>query len=110
MLHFIFVYAGNTFYVKGHYLYEHNNGHLAMSKDNRLGAVRYGVQALERIPGVIAQYQERNAKLAQDIAEYQRIAGKPWGKEDDLKGLKTELDALEKQIQASLDETTKNMP
>ena len=104
------VYAGNTFYVKGHYLYEHNNGHLAMSKDNRLGAVRYGVQALERIPGVIAQYQERNAKLAQDIAEYQRIAGKPWGKEDDLKGLKTELDALEKQIQASLDETTKNMP
>ena len=68
------------------------------------------MQALERIPGVIAQYQERNAKLAQDIAEYQRIAGKPWGKEDDLKGLKTELDALEKQIQASLDETTKNMP
>ena len=104
------VYAGNRFYVKGHYLYEHNNGHLAMSKDNRLGAVRYGVQALERIPSVVAQYQERNQKLQQDIAEYQRIAGKPWGKEDDLKGLKTELEALEKQIQASLDETTKNMP
>ena len=104
------VYAGNRFYVKGHYLYEHNNGHLAMSKDNRLGAVRYGVQALERIPSVVAQYQERNQKLQQDIAEYQRIAGKPWGKEDDLKGLKAELETLEKQIQASLDETTKNMP
>ena len=28
------VYAGNRFYVKGNYLYEHNNGKLAMSKDN----------------------------------------------------------------------------
>ena len=104
------VYAGNRFYVKGHYLYEHNNGHLAMSKDNRLGAVRYGVQALERIPSVVQQYQERNQKLQQDIAEYQRIAGKPWGKEDDLKGLKAELEALEKKIQESLDETTRNVP
>ena len=104
------VYAGNRFYVKGHYLYEHNNGHLAMSKDNRLGAVRYGVQALERIPSIVAQYQERNHKLQQDIAEYQRIAGKPWGKEDDLKGLKAELEVLEKKIQESLDETTRNVP
>ena len=104
------VYAGNRFYVKGHYLYEHNNGHLAMSKDNRLGAVRYGVQALERIPSVVAQYQERNQKLQQDIAEYQRIAGKPWGKEEDLKGLKAELEVLEKKIQESLDETTRNVP
>ena len=104
------VYAGNKFYVKGNYLYEHNNGKLAMSKDNRLGAVRYGVNALEKIPGVIAQYQERNEKLRADIAEYERIAGKPWGKEDELKGLKKEMEALDAKIRESLDETTKNMP
>ena len=104
------VYAGNTFYVQGHYLYEHNNGKLAMSKDNRLGAVRYGVQALEKIPGIIQQYQKRNEQLAKDIAEYQRIAGKPWGKEDDLKAMKHDLEALDKKIQASLDETTRNIP
>ena len=104
------VYAGNKFYLQGHYQYEHNNGKLAMSKDNRLGAVRYGVQALEKIPGYIRQYQERNEKLQQDIAEYQRIAGKAWGKEDDLKDLKHEMEALEKKIQASLDATTQNMP
>ena len=104
------VYAGNKFYVKGNYLYEYNNGKLAMSKDNRLGAVRYGVNALEKIPGVIAQYQERNEKLRADIAEYERIAGKPWGKEDELKGLKKEMEALDAKIRESLDETTKNMP
>ena len=104
------VYAGNKFYVKGNYLYEHNNGKLAMSKDNRLGAVRYGVNALEKIPGVIAQYQERNEKLRADIAEYERIAGKPWGKEDELKGLKKEMEALDAKIRESLDETTKNIP
>ena len=103
------VYAGNRFSVKGHYGYEFNNGHLAMSKDNRLGAVRYGVQALERIPGIIAQYQERNEKLKTDIAEYQRIAGKTWCKEDELKALKHELDELDKKIQASLDETNKSV-
>ena len=104
------VYAGNKFYVKGNYLYEHNNGKLAMSKDNRLGAVRYGVNALEKIPGVIAQYQERNEKLRVDIAEYERIAGKPWGKENELKGLKKDMEALDAKIRESLDETTKNMP
>ena len=104
------VYAGNRFYVKGNYLYEHNNGKLAMSKDNRLGAVCYGVNALEKIPGVIAQYQERNEKLRADISEYERIAGKPWGKEVELKGLKKEVEALDKKIRESLDENTKNMP
>ena len=104
------VYAGNKFYLQGHYQYDYNNGKLAMSKDNRLGAVRYGVQALEKIPGYIRQYQERNEKLRQDIAEYQRIAGKAWGKEDELKGLKHEMEVLEKKIQASLDATTQNLP
>ena len=104
------VYAGNKFYLQGHYQYEYNNGKIAMSKDNRLGAVRYGVQALEKIPGYIRQYQERNEKLQQDIAEYQRIAGKAWGKEDELKDLKHEMEALEKKIQASLDATTQNLP
>lgn len=104
------VYVGNKYYVKGHYLYEHNNGKLAMSKENRLGAVRYGVQALAKIPSYIEQHQERNKKLTADISEYERIAGKPWGKEDDLKALKKELEALEKKIQESLDETVASMP
>ena len=104
------VYAGNKFYLQGHYQYEHNNGKLAMSKDNRIGAVRYGVMALEKIPGYIQQYRERNEKLQQDIAEYGRIAGKTWPKENDLKDLKKEMEELDKKIQQSLDQTSQNMP
>ena len=104
------VYAGNKFYLKGHYQYEYNNGKLAMSKDNRLGAVCYGVNALEKIPGYIQQYKERNEKLHQDIAEYERIAGKPWGKEEELKALKHDMEKLDKQIQAGLDAASKLQP
>ena len=104
------VFAGNRFYVQGHYQYEFNNGHLAMSKDNRLGAVRYGVQALDKIPSYIAQYEERNRKISEDISEYERIAGKAWPKEEELASLKHDMEELDKKIQASLDETVKSLP
>ena len=104
------VFAGNRFYIQGHYQYEFNNGHLAMSKDNRLGAVRYGVQALDKIPSYIAQYEERNRKISEDISEYERIAGKAWPKEEELASLKHDMEELDKKIQASLDETVKSLP
>ena len=104
------VYAGNKFWLQGHYQYSYNNGKIAMSKDNRLAAVRYGVNALEKIPEYIKQYQERNEQLRQDIAEYERIAGKAWSKEDELKSLRKEMDELDKKIQASLDATTAAAP
>ena len=103
-------YVGNKFWLQGHYRYEHNNGKIAMSKDNRLAAVRYGVNALEKIPGYIKQYEERNEKLRQDIVEYERIAGKAWGKEDELKSLRKEMEELDKKIQATLDATNAVAP
>ncbi len=104
------VFAGNKFWVQGHYQYEHNNGKLAMSKDNRAAAVCYGVNALEKIPGYIRQYEERNVKLRQDIAEYERIAGKAWGKEEELKSLRHDMEELERKIQDSLDKTKASQP
>ena len=104
------VYAGNKFWLQGHYQYEYNNGKLAMSKENRLSAVRYGVNALEKIPGYIKQYEERNEQLRKDIAEYERIAGKAWGKEEELKSLRKEMEELDKKIQASLDATNAAVP
>ena len=104
------VYVGNRFYVQGHYMYEYNNGKIAMSKENRLAAVRYGVNALEKIPGYIKQYEERNESLSKDIADYERIAGKAWPKEQELLDLKQQMEELEKKIQASLDETKDSMP
>lgn len=104
------VFGGNKFWVQGHYRYEYNYGKMALSKENRLAAVRYGVNALENIPAYIRQYQTRNEKLRVDIAEYERIAGKAWNKEEDLKSLYKEMSELEKKIQASLEATNAAIP
>ena len=57
---------------------------------------------MERIPQTIEQYQEKNAVLAKDIPQLKEIAGKQWKKEDELKGLKSELATLERNIQREL--------
>ena len=104
------VFAGNYFYVQGHYKYEYNNGKIALSKDNRIAAVRYGVNALEKVSSYITQYETRNKTLLENIAEYERIAGKEWQGEQKLQELKHEMEALEKKIQDSLDETVSSLP
>lgn len=60
------------------------------------------VNALEKIPGIIAQYEERTAKLKADVPILEGIMAKTWGKEDDLKQLKSELAALDRKIAAEL--------
>ncbi len=59
-------------------------------------------EELERIPQTIEQYKEKNAVLEKDIPQLKEIAGKQWKKEDDLKGLKSELAALDRKIQLEL--------
>lgn len=60
------------------------------------------VNALEKIPGIIAQYEERTAKLKADVPQLEAIISKPWGKEEELKQLKSELAALDCKITAEL--------
>lgn len=60
------------------------------------------VNALEKIPGIIAQYEECTAKLKADVPILEGIMAKTWGKEDDLKQLKSELAALDRKIAAEL--------
>ncbi len=60
------------------------------------------VNALEKIPGIIEQYEERTARLKADVPQFEAIVAKPWGKEEELKGLKSELAALDRRITAEL--------
>lgn len=60
------------------------------------------VNALEKIPGIIAQYEERTAKLKADVPQLEAIISKQWGKEDELKQLKSDLAALDRKITAEL--------
>ena len=59
-------------------------------------------KALEKIPGIIAQYEERTAKLKGDVPQLEAIISKTWGKEDELKQFKSELAALDRKITAEL--------
>ncbi len=60
------------------------------------------VNALEKIPGIIAQYEERTAKLKADVPQLEAIVAKTWGKEDELKVLKSDLATLDRKITAEL--------
>ena len=60
------------------------------------------VKALEKIPGIIAQYEERTDKLKADVPQIEAIISKSWGREDELKQLKSDLAALDRKITAEL--------
>ena len=90
----------NRFVVEGNYKYKFNNGFIAMS-DTHAACMNF-VNALEKIPGIIAQYEERTARLKADVPQLEAIVAKQWGKEDELKLLKSELAALDRKITAEL--------
>lgn len=60
------------------------------------------IDALERIPKLIAQYKEQNVTYERDIPILQQTVGSVWKKEDELKQLKSEVAALERKIQLEL--------
>ena len=90
----------NRFVVEGNYKYKFNNGFIAMS-DTHAACMNF-VNALEKIPGIIAQYEERTAKLKADVPQLEAIISKSWGKEEELKQLKSDLAALDRKITAAL--------
>ena len=90
----------NRFVVEGNYKYKFNNGYIAMS-DTHAACMNF-VNALEKIPGIIAQYEDRTAKLKADVPTLEGIMSKKWGKEDELKQLKSDLAALDRKIQAEI--------
>ena len=90
----------NRFVVEGNYKYKFNNGFIAMS-DTHAACMNF-VNALEKIPGIIEQYEERTAKLKADVPQLEAIVAKQWGKEDELKDLKSELASLDRKITAAL--------
>ncbi len=90
----------NRFVVEGGCKYSYNNGIIAMS-DTKAACMNF-VNALERLPEIIRQYEERTDKLRKDVPQLEAIIAKPWGKEEELKALKSELAALDCKITADL--------
>jgi len=97
----IILIKDNKFYVEGEGNIKHtyNNGNIA--NDPKL-AVNYFLNALEKIPSLIAKYQTETEKLTSDLPVLQEVVNSTWRKENELKDLKTELSALDRKIQLSL--------
>ena len=93
-------FVDNRFTVKGNYKYQYNYGHIA--KSDPIAAANNFLNALQKIPSYIGQYDSRCKALEKEIPQLQEITGKTWKKEDELKGLKAELAALDRKIQLEL--------
>ena len=91
----------NTFRVEGKSLnYRYNNGIIATS--NPKDTCMHFVNALLKIPGLIKSYEKKIETLERDVPSLESIVAKPWGKENELKSLKSELVSLEKKIAESI--------
>ena len=97
----------NRFFVEGAFKYTYNNGQIAMA-DTKAAASNF-LNALERIPKLVEQYQEKNVEYERDIPILQATIGGEWKKEDELKQLKSEVAALERKIQLELAPPKPNM-
>lgn len=95
------LFNDNRFFIIGDsgVKYNYNNGHLAIEP---LTASKNFINALDKIPSIIEQYQEKNKKIEADIPVLKEVVESSWKKEPELKGLKSELAALERQIQLTL--------
>jgi N12 class adenine-specific DNA methylase len=91
----------NRFFIKGPggILYNYNNG--LMASDPKIAAQNF-IHALDSMPRLLEKYKADNERLSTDIPVLKEVVGAVWRKEDELKGLKLELNNLERQIQLSL--------
>ena len=93
-------FVDTRFFVEGNYKYQYNYGHIA--KSDPIAAANNFLNALQKIPSYIEQYDSRCKALEKEIPQLEEIAGKTWKKEEELKGLKAELAALDRKIQLEL--------
>ena len=93
-------FVDNRFFVEGNYKYQYNYGHIA--KSDPIAAANNFLNALQKIPSYIEQYDSRCKALEKEIPQLEEIAGKTWKKDEELKGLKAELAALDRKIQLEL--------
>lgn len=73
-----------------------------MAKDPETAAMNF-LRALEKLPGFIKQEQDMVAEIQKDLPVLQEVVNGTWSKESRLSELKTELAAVERKIQLSIE-------
>ena len=102
-----FDFIENRFFVRGegNILYNFNGGKLA--KDPNIASQMF-LRTFETIPPLLEKYQKESEKISKDIPILQEVVKETWKKEDHLKQLKSDLDALDRKIQLSLKPVKQN--
>ena len=102
-----FDFTENRFFVEGEsgIKYTYNNGHIA--KDPKLASTSF-LKALERIPILIDNHERYNEKAVKDIPVLKEVVTSQWRKGDELKRLKSDLAALDRKIQLTIEENSAN--
>ncbi|MFC3355985.1 N-6 DNA methylase [Sphingobacterium zeae] len=97
----------NRFFVcgEGNIKYTHNNG--IMASDPERASLNF-ISALQKLPGLIDDEQKKITQLTADQVVLNDIVNGSWKKEKVLSALKTELAAVERKIQLSLDVKDEN--
>jgi len=95
----------NLFFVEGstrlHYSY--NNGKL--NRTSARHSSENALQALQLIPKLIDEWQQRMEENAHRIEQISALVGKPWPKEEELRLLRTDLNLLDRKIETELNAT-----
>lgn len=102
----LFELSQNKFFIKGDsgIKYCYNNGNIAA--DPELASMNF-LHALEKMPSIIQKYKTNAEEISKDILVLKSIIDSTWNKEGELKKLKTDLLALTRDIQQSLDALSK---
>jgi N12 class adenine-specific DNA methylase len=102
------LFKDNRFFIEGegNIKYSYNNGHIAA--DPVLASTNF-IKALEKIPNLVEKYRSENEKLEKDLPVLREVIDALWRKEPELRKLKTELDALNRRINFSLENKTGNI-
>jgi hypothetical protein len=82
--------------------YSWNQGHINI--DNPKLAVRYFLNAIDRVESLKEKYQKTLQELEQNIPMLERIVEKPFEKEDELGQLKKDVSKLEREISIKIQE------
>lgn len=92
----------NRFFIcgEGNIKYTHNNG--IMASDPERASLNF-ITALQKLPGLIEEEDKKLRLLKDDLVVLNDIVNGSWNKEKQLAALKTELAAVERNIQLSLD-------
>ncbi|WP_407476264.1 N-6 DNA methylase [Elizabethkingia anophelis] len=92
----------NRFLVQGdgNIKYTYNNG--LMAKDPETASMNF-LRALEKLPRFVKQEQEKIAEIQKDLPILQEVVNSTWSKESRLSELKTDLAAVERKIQLSIE-------